>query len=55
MDGVHDMGGMDGFGKVVPEPNEPVFHHRWEGSVLAMSPGHRRIPRVDHRYQPLCD
>jgi nitrile hydratase len=37
MDGVHDMGGMDGFGKVEPETNEPVFHHRWEGRVLAMS------------------
>jgi nitrile hydratase len=37
MDGVHDMGGMDGFGKVQPEANEPVFHHRWEGRVLAMS------------------
>jgi nitrile hydratase beta subunit len=37
MDGVHDMGGMDGFGNVEPEPNEPVFHHRWEGRVLAMS------------------
>jgi len=37
MDGVHDMGGMDGFGKVDPEPNEPVFHERWEGRVLAMS------------------
>ena len=37
MDGVHDMGGMDGFGKVEPEPNEPVFHYRWEGRVLAMS------------------
>src|SRR5689334_23513182 len=23
MDGVHDMGGMDGFGKVEPEVNEP--------------------------------
>jgi len=37
MDGVHDMGGMDGFGKVEPEANEPVFHHRWEGRVLAVS------------------
>ena len=37
MDGVHDMGGMDGFGKVESEANEPVFHHRWEGRVLAMS------------------
>ena len=23
MDGIHDMGGMDGFGKVEVEPNEP--------------------------------
>ena len=37
MDGIHDMGGMDGFGKVDPEPNEPVFHQRWEGRVMAMS------------------
>ena len=36
MNGVHDMGGMDGFGKVEPEPNEPVFHAPWEGRVLAM-------------------
>jgi nitrile hydratase subunit beta len=37
MDGIHDMGGMDGFGKVEPEPNEPVFHETWEGRVLAMN------------------
>ncbi len=36
MNGVHDMGGMHGFGKVEPEPNEPVFHAAWEGRVLAM-------------------
>ena len=36
MNGVHDMGGMDGFGKVEPEPNEPMFHTRWESRVLAM-------------------
>jgi nitrile hydratase beta subunit len=36
MDGIHDMGGMDGFGKVEPEPNEPPFHATWEGRVLAM-------------------
>jgi nitrile hydratase len=36
MDGVHDMGGMDGFGKVAPEANEPVFHAPWEGRVLAL-------------------
>jgi nitrile hydratase subunit beta len=37
MDGVHDMGGMDGFGKVDPEPHEPAFHERWQGRVLALS------------------
>ncbi len=37
MDGVHDMGGMDGFGKVVPEQNEPVFHEAWESRVMAMN------------------
>lgn len=37
MDGIHDMGGMDGFGPVQPEADEPVFHAAWEGRVLAMS------------------
>jgi nitrile hydratase subunit beta len=36
MNGVHDMGGMDGFGKVEPESNEPIFHAKWESRVLAM-------------------
>jgi len=36
MDGIHDMGGMDGFGTVVAEPNEPPFHEPWEGRVLAL-------------------
>ena len=36
MNGVHDMGGMDGFGKVEPEQNEPTFHSEWEARVLAM-------------------
>jgi nitrile hydratase subunit beta len=36
MNGVHDMGGMDGFGKVEVEPNEPTFHAEWEARVLAM-------------------
>jgi nitrile hydratase beta subunit len=37
MNGVHDMGGMHGFGKVEPEADEPVFHAPWEGRVLAMN------------------
>jgi nitrile hydratase subunit beta len=36
VNGVHDMGGMHGFGQVEPEPDEPVFHARWESRVLAM-------------------
>ncbi|HEV2365523.1 MAG TPA: nitrile hydratase subunit beta [Caulobacteraceae bacterium] len=36
MDGVHDMGGMDGFGPVLPEPDEPVFHAPWEARVLGL-------------------
>lgn len=37
MDGVHDMGGMHGFGKVEPEADEPVFHAPWEGRTLALT------------------
>ena len=37
MDGVHDMGGMHGFGKVEPEQDEPVFHAPWEGRTLALN------------------
>jgi len=37
MNGVHDMGGMQGFGKVEPEADEPAFHEPWEGRVLALN------------------
>ena len=37
MDGIHDMGGMHGFGKVVAEKDEPVFHAAWEGRCLALN------------------
>ncbi|HKA09741.1 MAG TPA: nitrile hydratase subunit beta, partial [Candidatus Dormibacteraeota bacterium] len=36
MNGVHDMGGMHGFGPVPIEADEPAFHASWEGRVLAM-------------------
>lgn len=39
MNGVHDMGGMDGFGPVAAEPNEPVFHADWEKKVFALVNG----------------
>lgn len=37
MNGIHDMGGMDGFGKVEPELDEPPFHAAWEGRALALN------------------
>jgi nitrile hydratase beta subunit len=37
MNGAHDMGGMHGFGPVVREENEPVFHADWERTVFAMN------------------
>jgi nitrile hydratase len=36
VNGVHDLGGMHGFGPIPIEPNDPLFHARWEGRVLAM-------------------
>jgi nitrile hydratase subunit beta len=36
MNGVHDMGGMHGFGPIVREENEPLFHAPWEAQVRAM-------------------
>jgi nitrile hydratase len=37
LNGVHDLGGMQGFGKVVREETEPVFHASWERVVYAIS------------------
>lgn len=36
MKGIHDLGGMHGFGRVEPEADEPAFHERWEAAVFAM-------------------
>ena len=36
VDGIHDMGGMHGFGRVPVEVNEPLFHAPWESRVLGM-------------------
>ena len=37
MNGAHDMGGVHGFGPVIPEENEPTFHAEWEGRVFALT------------------
>jgi nitrile hydratase len=36
VNGAHDLGGMHGFGPVVLEPDEPVFHAEWERRVFAL-------------------
>jgi nitrile hydratase len=49
MDGVHDLGGMQGFGPVEREENEPVFHAAWEAAMLAMqrAGGSRGLFNID--------
>jgi nitrile hydratase beta subunit len=37
MNGVHDMGGMQGMGAIQPEKNEPVFHAPWQGRAYAVT------------------
>ncbi|MGH7933085.1 MAG: nitrile hydratase subunit beta [Candidatus Binataceae bacterium] len=37
MNGVHDLGGMDGFGTIVREESEPVFHAGWERRTFALA------------------
>lgn len=46
MRGVHDMGGVPGFGPILVEESEPVFHDEWEGRVFGMmtTTGYRRFP-----------
>ena len=37
MNRFHDLGGQHGYGFIELEPNEPVFHERWEGRVFGIS------------------
>jgi nitrile hydratase len=37
MNSINDIGGMDGFGPVRAQSNEPAFHEPWEGRVWAMT------------------
>ena len=36
MNGIHDLGGMQGFGRIEREENEPVFHADWERRTFAL-------------------
>ena len=62
MNGVHDLGGLDGMGPVNPDPNEPLFHAEWEKRVFGMflpifACGYFNLDELRHaiftrRYQP---
>jgi nitrile hydratase subunit beta len=37
VDGIHDLGGVEGFGPVEIEPDEPAFHEEWERRVFRLN------------------
>ena len=58
MDGIHDLGGLEGFGPVDAPPTEPVFGEEWErrafrasmATMIALQPGgafRHSIERMD--------
>jgi nitrile hydratase subunit beta len=47
MNGIHDMGGMQGMGSIEREKNEPVFHARWESRVFALRRAMRPWPKFN--------
>ena len=49
MNGVHDIGGMDGFGPMLIEKNEPVFHADWEKRMygIAMTLAAQEFRNID--------
>ena len=53
MNGVHDLGGMHGFGPVVLEPNEPVFHAEWERRTFALNLAMGALAPVEPRHVPV--
>ena len=36
MDGIHDLGGMQGFGRTITPRSEPTFAEPWEGKAFAL-------------------
>jgi nitrile hydratase subunit beta len=36
VDSIHDLGGMQGFGRVAHTPAEPAFDHRWQAVARAL-------------------
>jgi nitrile hydratase beta subunit len=36
MNGIHDMGGMQGLGEIGYKESEPMFHEAWEGRIFTL-------------------
>ena len=51
MNGVHDMGGMQGMGPIEPRRTSPCFTSRWEGRAFALNACHGRLAQMEHRRQ----
>ena len=47
VDGIHDLGGLHGFGRVPIDGDERPFHDPWEGRVWAMAGAVMRRTTVD--------
>src|SRR3546814_5831294 len=43
LDGMHDLGGKEGFGKVDYKPGGPVYHASWHERIHALSSLARRL------------
>ncbi len=53
MNGIHDLGGMHGIGRIVREKDEPVFHADWERRmfglfIAAFAGGHYNVDEFRH-------
>jgi hypothetical protein len=58
MNSIHDLGGMHGFGPVVREENEPVFHEEWERRTfsvvnLAMGAAQIHVDEIRHAIEKM--
>lgn len=56
MDTIHDMGGLHGFGRIIEEKGEPVFHAEWEKRVFAMLSAAPYVARFsDDQFRPAIE
>jgi nitrile hydratase beta subunit len=47
VNGIHDMGGMQGLGRIEREAEEPIFHEPWEARMFAISEAMTYPPAIN--------